>query len=82
MPVKIRTASQADLDSLVALNQVVQSLHAALYPDDFKEVVDPAALRTYFAARLDGPHAGTVIAEIDAEPVGYVLFEVQVRPET
>ncbi|WP_163628669.1 hypothetical protein, partial [Morganella morganii] len=53
-----------------------------LYPDDFKEVVDPAALRTYFAARLDGPHAGTVIAEIDAEPVGYVLFEVQVRPET
>ncbi|MBN8942427.1 MAG: GNAT family N-acetyltransferase [Rhizobiales bacterium] len=82
MPAKIRAASQADLDSLVALNQVVQSLHATLYPGDFKAAVDPAALRAYFAARLDGPHAGTAIAEIDAKPVGYVLFDVQVRPET
>lgn len=82
MPAAIRAASETDLDSLVRLNQVVQSLHAALYPDDFKAVVDPAAVRAYFAARLDGPHGGTAIAEADGKPVGYILFDVEVRPET
>ncbi|QCI68863.1 GNAT family N-acetyltransferase [Phreatobacter stygius] len=82
MPVDVRAATEADLDRLVELNQVVQGLHAALYPGDFKPTADPVEMRTFFAARLDGPHSAIGIAETDGIPVGYVLFDVQVRPET
>jgi GNAT superfamily N-acetyltransferase len=80
--VKVRAASEADLDALVDLNQVVQNLHAALYPGDFKQVADPSAVRTFFAARLAGSKSAIGITEADRVPVGYVWFEVQVRPET
>jgi ribosomal protein S18 acetylase RimI-like enzyme len=82
MSVKVRAASEADLDALVQLNQVVQNLHAVLYPGDFKQVADPSAVRTFFAARLAGSKSAIGIAEADRVPVGYVWFEVQVRPET
>lgn len=52
MPATVRPASEADLDALVRLNDAVQSLHAELYPDEFKEKPDAAALRAFFAARL------------------------------
>jgi ribosomal protein S18 acetylase RimI-like enzyme len=82
MPIVVRAASGADFDTLITLNQVVQSLHAALYPSDFKPVVDPAAVRALFATHIDAPESGIGIAEIDRAPVGYVFFEVQARPET
>ena len=82
MSVKVRAASDEDLDALIQLNQVVQRLHAALYPGDFTHAVDPSAVRTFFAARLSSPTSAIGIAEADRIPVGYVWFEVQARPET
>jgi ribosomal protein S18 acetylase RimI-like enzyme len=82
MSVEVRAALVADLDALIRLNHVVQSLHAALYPHDFTHMVDPSAVRSFFAARLAAPKNAIGIAEVDRVPVGYVWFEVQVRPET
>jgi ribosomal protein S18 acetylase RimI-like enzyme len=78
----IRSATAADLDALVRLNRVVQSLHATLYPRDFKSDVDSSAVTEFFAGRLANPNMVIAIAETDNEPVGYVLFEIQLRPET
>jgi ribosomal protein S18 acetylase RimI-like enzyme len=80
MQVLVRMATEADLDVLVALNQVVQSLHAALYPEDFGAVVDAAAVRTRFAALLHEPRNELVVAALDGSVVGYVWIERQVRP--
>ena len=70
------------MEELIALNAVVQSLHAVLYPDSFKPVADGEAARAMFAARLASPESRIAVAEIDAAPVGYVLFEIQARAET
>jgi ribosomal protein S18 acetylase RimI-like enzyme len=78
MPVATRPATEADLDILVEINRTVQTLHAALYPHDFKIIVDPSAVRAFLSARL----ATIAIAEIEGEPVGYIWFEDQLRPET
>ncbi len=82
MSMEVRAASEADFDALVQLNQVVQSLHATLYPGDFKQVADPSAVRAFFASRLAAPKSGIGIAEADGAPIGYVCFEVQAQPET
>ena len=82
MSVEVRAALDVDLDALIQLNRVVQSLHAALYPGDFTPVVEPSAVRAFFAARLASPTSVIGIAQADRVPVGYVWFEVQARPET
>ena len=83
MTMEVRAASEADFDALVQLNQVVQRLHAALYPSDFKQEVDPCAVRAFFASRLAAPKNGIGIAtEAYGVPIGYVWFEVQAQPET
>jgi ribosomal protein S18 acetylase RimI-like enzyme len=82
MPVHVRSASEADVDALIALNKVVQDLHAAAYPRDFKAVVDQAGLRAWFTSRLHEPNSVIVVAERDASPAGYAWFELQVRAET
>ena len=82
MPVEVRVASEADFAALIRLNQIVQNLHAELYPGDFKQEVDQSAVTTFFAARLADPKCAIAIAEADCMPVGYVWFEVQARPET
>ena len=58
MSVEVRAASEADLDALIQLNRLVQNLHAALYPGDFKSVAEPSAVREFFAARLAGLRRG------------------------
>jgi len=82
MSVEVRAASETDFAALIRLNQVVQRLHAELYPGDFKREVDPSAMMTFFAARLADPKSAIGIAKADCVPVGYVWFEVQARPET
>ncbi|HLJ70053.1 MAG TPA: GNAT family N-acetyltransferase [Roseiarcus sp.] len=68
----------ADLDALIRLNEAIQSVHANLYPKQFKPRPNPASLRTFFAARL----TEIVLAELEGLPVGYVWCEIQSRPET
>lgn len=74
----IRVATEAGLDTLVRLNQVVQDVHAELYPDDFQPAIDGNGLRALLAPRL----ANVAIAEIDGAPVGYIWCEVQTRPRS
>jgi hypothetical protein len=47
MSVEVRAASEADCAALIRLNQVVQRLHAELYPGDFEREVDPSATMTF-----------------------------------
>jgi ribosomal protein S18 acetylase RimI-like enzyme len=82
MSLEVRAASEADLDVLVRLNRAVQTWHAAQYPDDFKPIVDPSAVKAFFAHRLDDPKSAIAIAEADRLPIGYVWSELQARPET
>ncbi len=76
MAIVVRIASTADLDILVDLNQIVQTVHVDLYPDDFLVNVDADGLKALLAPRL----ANVAIAEIDGAPCGYIWFEVQTRP--
>jgi GNAT superfamily N-acetyltransferase len=76
MTIVVRVAAEADLHTLVQLNQVVQSVHAELYPDDFRAAVDADGLKALLAPRL----ANVAIAEVDGRSVGYIWFEVQTRP--
>jgi diamine N-acetyltransferase len=76
MTIIIRVATDTDLETLVRLNQVVQSVHHELYPDDFTTAVDADGLKALLAPRL----ASVAIAEMDGRPAGYIWFEAQTRP--
>ena len=80
MPVEVRAAAKADLDALVALNQVIQGVHAALYPGDFNAEVDVAAARDRFASLLTEARNDLLVATLDGDVVGYVWIEHEVRP--
>jgi ribosomal protein S18 acetylase RimI-like enzyme len=82
MGVSVRPALTADLDSLVEMNRVVQGLHAELYPTDFKAVVDPSAVKAFLASRLAAHDPIVALAEADQMPAGYMLAQLQPRPET
>lgn len=81
MATTIRPATEADLDILVVMNEVVQRLHAQLYPDDFKSEQNFAEVRNFFAATLKEPKTAIAVAEIAQKPVGYTIFETCSRPE-
>jgi ribosomal protein S18 acetylase RimI-like enzyme len=76
MTIVVRIATAADLDILAQLNQVVQKVHAELYPDDFRTTVDAEGLKALLTPRL----ANVIIAEVDDKPAGYIWFEMQTRP--
>ena len=76
MTIVVRVASDADLDTLVRLNQVVQTVHAELYPDDFMATADAQGVKNLLAPKL----ANLAIGEIAGAPVGYIWFDVQTRP--
>ena len=82
MATTVRFASAADIDTLLFLNAEVQSLHATLYPENFKPTADAEGLRTMFAARLANPETRIALAEAGGAPVGYVYFETQALAET
>lgn len=79
---KIELASEEDLQAIIALNQQIQGLHAALYPEDFKPRADPAGQRALFTRVMaDDAHAVAVYRD-SGQVAGYVWLEVQERPET
>jgi GNAT superfamily N-acetyltransferase len=87
MAVTVRAAMESDLDALVALNQVVQGLHAALYPEDFAPDADRDAVKARFATLFREAGHTLIVAEVDAAVagqdggiVGYAWTELQVRP--
>lgn len=78
----VREALEADLDTLVRLNRVVQQVHARLEPMLFKAVTNDAEVSGFFAARLAAPENTICLAQWDGRPVGYIWFEKQDQPET
>ncbi|PXA83280.1 hypothetical protein DMC25_18185 [Caulobacter sp. D4A] len=78
----IRPAVEDDIPALVALNAVVQALHAALSPEVFKPKVDPVELAAFLRGLLDQPSNRLRVAAVDGAAVGYAWAEVQDRPET
>jgi ribosomal protein S18 acetylase RimI-like enzyme len=82
MPATVRRATVADAALLSALNAEVQAIHAAALPGWFKppgaEAFPPAGA----GALLGNPHNLVLIAEIAAEPVGYVYASVTRHAET
>ena len=81
MPLHIRAATNDDLALLAQLNEPVQSLHAALYPADFKGNVDAANVASFFERAAAKPESSIAIAEQDGLPVGYIWFDISARPE-
>jgi ribosomal protein S18 acetylase RimI-like enzyme len=82
MQVCIRGATGNDLDALVALNAQVQKLHARLEPSHFRAVTDEAEIRTFFSGKLGSPRNSILLAFDQAQPVGYLWFEIQNRAQT
>lgn len=82
MSVAVRPAGEQDLEALVALNRLVQTLHATLYPDIFRSDIDDATTRTFFVERMARPANTVAIAAAGSDPLGYVWFERQARPQT
>ena len=78
MAVQVRVAAIDDLDAIVRLCQVVQSLHAEWFPSEFLPVVDGNGLKASLERRLDS----VGVAELGGAPVGYVWFEAQSIPAT
>jgi ribosomal protein S18 acetylase RimI-like enzyme len=79
---KVKLAAAEDIQAIIELNRQIQSLHAALYPEDFKQQGDPAELQALFAGIVaDDAHAVAVYRDSDRVE-GYVWLEFQERPET
>jgi ribosomal protein S18 acetylase RimI-like enzyme len=82
MTLSVRTACESDIETLVRLNQAVQSLHADLDPALFKAILDPEEVSEFFAAQLAAPRHCIRLAELDGEAAGYIWFEEQDTAET
>jgi hypothetical protein len=74
-PIIVRIAIEENLDTLVQLNQFVQSVHAELYPDDFRATANIE----YMVARARIAHI-----PVQSEPLhpvrGPHLTPFRVRP--
>jgi ribosomal protein S18 acetylase RimI-like enzyme len=78
----VTTATIDDLADLVRLNNLVQALHADLYPDFFKPRADETELEKMFSALL-ADQAHIVAVHRDGGLVkGYIWFEVQDLPQS
>ncbi len=82
MQVGIRVATGDDLDALIALNAQVQELHAELEPLHFRAVTDQGEVRAFLAGILAAPHNSILLAFDEAQPIGYLWFEIQNRART
>src|SRR5690348_5011489 len=76
----VRVAVAGDEGTLAALNGVVQELHVASRPDQFKPT-RIEEVREWYRQMLQNAAARVWIAEVDGEPVGYVLAIICERRE-
>ena len=81
MPLLIRAATNNDFAVLAQLNEPVQSLHAALYPADFKGNVDAVNIASFFGRAAARAESSIAIAEHNGVPVGYIWFDISAHPE-
>jgi ribosomal protein S18 acetylase RimI-like enzyme len=74
----VRLASAGAAEVIAALNEAVQSVHHNALPDEFLPP-DPASSEPFFAEQLVRPEVLVWLAELDGNPVGYVLAECITR---
>jgi ribosomal protein S18 acetylase RimI-like enzyme len=77
--IQLHPATPADIDDLVALNGLVQDLHADLSPQIFRRDWDPVELAAFWRAKLAEDNGRVLIARTGAEVVGYIWMELQSR---
>lgn len=77
---KIRQASQRDVEQLVQLNAQVQAVHVDLAPSLFRKAGNESLAEMLRQAMSD--EATTIlVAEEDDELIGYLSLKKQIRPE-
>jgi ribosomal protein S18 acetylase RimI-like enzyme len=77
----IRRASVDDAAHIAELNTVVHAIHAAGRADIFKPLMVDEAFIGLCRDRLTQPDCYTYIAELDGEPIGYLMAFIVSRPE-
>jgi len=75
MPITVRRAASSDAELLSSLNAEVQAIHAAALPWWFKPP-EPQAGVPAMTGLVNNPHNLVFVAEVDAEPAGYVYASV------
>ena len=79
MSVQLHPAELDDVDHLVALNGLVQDLHADLSPQIFRRDWNGAELTQFWQATLSGANGRVLIARAGGQAVGYIWMEPQIR---
>ena len=82
MPVVTRVAVASDAAVIARLNREVQRLHARLEPTFFNDNADDEVIEAFFSTKISRSEGHFVLASIANDEVGYVWFDVQVRPAT
>lgn len=80
--IEVRSATASDLEALIALNAVVQCLHATLEPAQFKPEADRDGVATLFSIAIENDSNAILVAENNGALVGYIWLEIQERPAT
>lgn len=79
---EFRQATPADIPALAQLNDQVQQLHAAAFPERFRLKVPPAEMERALLSQLQAPAAYWLVAEEEQVIVGFLSAEFRDRPET
>ena len=82
MSLVVRLAESADLEALIALNRVVQTIHASADPEFFRTKVDDAELRGFLDNLLSMADSFVVLAELEKRPAGYLWFDIPEQAAT
>ena len=82
MTISVRRATEADAESISALNTDVQALHAAAMPSRFKPPEPGSFSAREVSALLAERENLLFLAHVDGEAAGYAYAEIIRRPET
>lgn len=80
--IAVRRADPGDAAAISALNDEVQAIHAAAVPWRFRAPGPDTCPPSEVTRLLAAPGIAVFLAEVDGTPAGYVLAEIQRRPET
>lgn len=77
---RIRNASDTDLEAIIALSTFAQRQHAEALPGLFKAPTESQRTRDAFRDFLTDPNGLMLLAE-EAQPAGYLWAQFQTRPD-